>query len=212
MSPVVHGADDWQQRLQKAWGGASADVRDKKELNTLYELIVNWNRRCDAESTGAVAYKYWKESFGEDVKKADRAGLPPPAAITDAMLLAKLDETAARLQADFGRLDVVYGEVYRVGRQAAPAPGPSAAARWPTSPRRARSASNRSLARKKFLGHGGQTSTQVVPLTNPPKLVDAVAAGRKRPRGQPALRRPGRAAVQQGQDEADLLPRQGRTA
>ncbi len=169
LSPVVYGAGAWQQRLEKAWSGASADVRRKKELNTLYELIVNWNRRCDAQSTGAIAYKYWKESFGNEVKNADRAGLPPPAAITDAMLLAKLDETASRLQADFGRLDVAYGDVYRVGRR-------GSAVTWPVSGGSvANIATPRAISfepiagTKNFLGHGGQTSTQIVLLTNPPR-------------------------------------------
>jgi acyl-homoserine-lactone acylase len=169
LSPVVYGAGDWQNRLRKAWSGASAEVRGKSDLGQLYELIINWNGRCDAEATGAVAYRYWKEAFGDDVKKADRAGLPPSAAITDAILLAKLAEAAAKLQADFGRLDVPYGDVYRVGRK-------GGTQTWPVS---GGSAANIATPRaisfepiagtKTFLGHGGQTSTQVVLLTKPPK-------------------------------------------
>ena len=40
LSPAVYGADQWQERLRKAWSSASEDVRQKKDLTTLYELIV----------------------------------------------------------------------------------------------------------------------------------------------------------------------------
>jgi acetyl esterase/lipase len=169
LSPAVYGADQWQERLRTAWAGAGAQVRQKKSLAAICDLILNWNRRAEADSTATVAYQYWKAAFGEDIKKADRAGFPPPAAITDAQLLARLDEASAKLIADFGRVDVAYGDVYRVGRK-------DATKNWPVS---GGSVSNIATPRaisfdpipgtKKFLGHGGQTSTQVVLLTKPPK-------------------------------------------
>lgn len=169
LSPAVYGADQWQERLRQAWKGGSAELRDNKELSTLYELLINWNRRCDIDATGAVAYRYWKDAFGDDIKKADRAGLPPPAAVTDAMLLARLAEAAGKLKADFGRMDVRYGDVYRVGRK-------GSKDSWPVA---GGSVANMATPRaisfepipdtKTFLGHGGQTSTQIVLLTKPPK-------------------------------------------
>ena len=117
-----------------------------------------------------MAYKYWKEAFGEDIEKADRAGLPPPAAITDEMLLAKLDEAAGKLQ---GRL--------RPRRRPLTATSIASAARaasetWPVSGGSvANIATPRAISfepiagTKTVLGHGGQTSTQIVLLTKPPK-------------------------------------------
>jgi penicillin amidase len=168
-SPAVFGADVWQDKLRKAWSGASAEVRGDAELTRLYELIVHWNRRCEAESTGAVAYKYWKQAFGGDVVLADRAGMPPPQIATDEMLLAKLQEAAGKLKDDFGRFDVRYGDVYRVGRQ-------GSEKSWPVSGGSVTQiATPRAISfdpiegTKKFLGRGGQTSTQIVLLTKPPK-------------------------------------------
>jgi acyl-homoserine-lactone acylase len=169
LSPAVFGADLWQERLRQAWSSASEDLRQKKELLTLYELIVNWNRRCEAEATGAVAYQYWKAAFGEAMAKADRVCLPPSEAITDAVVLAKLAEAGGKLQADFGRLDVRYGDVYRVGRK-------GGKENWPVSGGSvAHIATPRAVGfepipdTKTFLGHSGQTSTQIVLLTKPPK-------------------------------------------
>jgi acyl-homoserine-lactone acylase len=169
MSPAVYGADVWQEKLRKAWAGASAETRGDAELAKLYELIVNWNRRCEAESTGAVAYKYWKQAFDAGVVLADRAGMPPPANVTDDMLIERLKVAAGKLKEDFGRFDVAYGDVYRVGRQGSDKT-------WPVSggsvnqiatPRAI--SFDRIEGTPKFLGRGGQTSTQIVLLTNPPK-------------------------------------------
>ena len=169
MSPAVFGADAWQEKLKKAWSGASAELKGDAELTALYELIVNWSRRCESENTGAIAYKYWKQAFGGDVVLADRAGMPPPASVTDEMLLAKLQEAAGKLQQDFGRIDVRYGDVYRVGRQGTDKT-------WPASGGSVNQiATPRAISfdpiegKKQFLGRGGQTLTQIVLLTNPPK-------------------------------------------
>jgi acyl-homoserine lactone acylase PvdQ len=169
LSPAVYGADLWQQRLAKAWKDASADARTDKELTALYELIANWSRRCEADSTGAVAYKYWKSAFGKEIEQNDRAGLPPPAAITDDQVLGALGQARDKLKADFGKIDVPYGDVYRVGRQ-------GVKENWPVSGGSvANIATPRAISfdpiegTNQFLGRGGQTSTQIVLLTSPPK-------------------------------------------
>jgi penicillin amidase len=169
MSPAVYGADAWQEKLRAAWAGASAEVRADKDLTALYELIVNWSRRCEAENTGAVAYKYWKQAFPADVVLADRAGMAPPTSATDDVLIEKLKVAAGKLKEDFGRFDVPYGEVYRVGRAGTDRS-------WPVSGGSVNQiATPRAISfdpiegTKKYLGRGGQTSTQIVLLTKPPK-------------------------------------------
>jgi len=171
LSPKVAGIEPWQARLKTAWEGASADIKQKPGLETLYHLIMTWNRRCDAGATGAIAYKYWKDGMGNQIKEMDKMGFPPPpaSALPDDVLMAKLVEAADKLMADYGRLDVRYGDVYRVGRQ-------GSTKNWPVS---GGSVDHINTPRaisfggiegtKNYLGHGGQTSTQVVLLTKPPK-------------------------------------------
>ncbi len=168
-SPSVFGADSWQVRLRSAWSTASADVKQDAQLTKLYELIVNWSRRCEAENTGAIAYKYWKQAFGSEIRLADRLGMAPPATITDEIVIEKLREAAKKLQEDFGRFDVAYGEVYRAGRRGTDKT-------WPVSGGSVdHIATPRAISfdpiegTKQFLGRGGQTSTQIVLLTNPPQ-------------------------------------------
>ena len=168
-SPMVYGADQWQDLLRDAWSDASANAHGDAELTQLYELIINWNRRCDPDATGAIAYKYWKEAFPDNVRLADRAGMPPPKSVTDSMLIEKLRAAAARLKEDFGRFDVAYGDIYRVGRRGTDET-------WPVGGGSTNQiATPRAISfdpiegTKQFLGRGGQTSTQIVLLTKPPQ-------------------------------------------
>src|SRR5262245_44718104 len=69
LSTQVYNADLWQARLVAAWE-KRADMKEVKldeKAAKVYELIVRWNRRADADSMGAVAYHYWKDQLGEKV-------------------------------------------------------------------------------------------------------------------------------------------------
>jgi acyl-homoserine-lactone acylase len=171
LSPAVYGADVWQKRLATAWAKADPKLKADKRLADLYGLIQSWNRRCDADGTGAIAYLFWKDQLPPVVKAHDKAGFPPPPEIDDPMLVAALQKGAEKLQTAFGRLDVRYGDVYRVGRKGTKRD-------WPVSggsvegiatPRAISFDSIHDKKNPHLVGHGGQTSTQVVLLTNPPK-------------------------------------------
>jgi acyl-homoserine lactone acylase PvdQ len=185
MSPAVFGADKWQARLRTAWNSASAEVKQDAELAKLYGVIVAWNLRCDPDATGAVAYKYWKQAFGDKMKLADRLGMPPSADVTDDLCIAKLREAMEKLKADFGRVDIAYGDVYRVGRRGSDKT-------WPVG-----GGSNDHIATpraisfepiegtQQFRGRGGQTSTQVVLLTNPPQSWTVLPLGESDQKNSP---------------------------
>ena len=174
MSTEVYGAGAWQARLERAWTGLNVDINEDVNATVLRALIQEWDRRSDPDSTGALAYKYWKEALWETVftdadKRADRFGDPPRATLTDEELIGALKTAAARMMAEHGSVEVPFGNVYRVGRQ-------GGAHSWPVgggnpgfgmaTPR------NIGFARQDdgtFLGQSGQTSTQVVVLTDPPE-------------------------------------------
>src|SRR4029077_1307598 len=104
---------------------------------------------------------FWKEQLGDMVRQSDRAGRAPPEQVTSEQLVHALAAGAEALQRQWGRLEVPYGEVYRVGRA-------GSERSWPVgggsihgmSTPRAISFEARKDGRT-FLGHGGQTSTQV---------------------------------------------------
>jgi penicillin amidase len=169
VSPQVYHADLWQARLAAAWDKADEQTKANARAAKFFELISKWDRREDPGSTGAIAYKSWKDRLGDKVLQSDRAGLPPPKQVTDAQLLAALAAGAEQLHKQWGRLEVAYGDVYRVGRE-----GNSRT--WPVgggsltgmATPRAISFDPRKDG-KTFIGRGGQTSTQVVQLSKPPK-------------------------------------------
>ncbi len=169
LSYNVYGADVWQTLLQSAWSEASTEAKGEAGPAKLVELILNWDRRCAPDSTGAIAYRYWKDELGDEVRLHDRAGFPPPESVTGEALLAGLSRAAQKLQTDFGRLEVPYGEVYRIGRKGSDR-------NWPVGGGSVNSiATPRAISFDSindgptFLGRGGQTATQVVLLTKPPQ-------------------------------------------
>lgn len=176
MSYDVYGADAWQELLRRAWSSAPDDVKGQAPLATMSQSILDWNRRCDPDSKGAIAYRYWKDELGEEIRVLDKAGFPPPA-VTDQQMLDALKRGAEKLQADFGKLDVPFGDVYRVGRQ-------GSTRNWPVGGGSVDGiATPRAIGFDKigetptYMGVKGQTSTQIVLLTKPPKSWTVVPLG-----------------------------------
>jgi acyl-homoserine lactone acylase PvdQ len=172
----VYNADVWQAKLAAAWEKADSKTKADAVLAKAYDLIVRWNRRADADSTGVLAYYFWKSELGSDVLLADRAGWKPPDVPAEKLLQA-LKAGTAKLQRHYGRLDVKFGDVYRVGRD-------GGTRTWPVG---GGSIYGLSTARaigfrpakdgKTFIGRGGQTSTQVIQLTKPPRSWTLVPLG-----------------------------------
>jgi len=151
-STEVYGAGLWQDRIRKA--GAQSDFA---------RTILDWNRRSDADSRGALAYYLFKIAMGERGKL-----LEPPADLTDDAVRSALGKAEQQLHSDFPP-GAVYGTLFRVGREGSPR-------HWPVgggTVTPAGMATPRAISFEKrekiMLGHGGQTSTQLVILTKPPQ-------------------------------------------
>ncbi len=169
LSTQVYNADRWQARLASAWERATETHKANPRAAALCTRILHWNRRADADSSGAIAYLFWRNQLGAKSLQSDRAGLPPPAEITDEQLLQALAAGAEQLHKQWGRLDVAYGEVFRVGRQ-------GGKKTWPVGGGSVLGlATPRAISfepsgdGKTLVGRGGQTSVQVVQLTRPPR-------------------------------------------
>jgi acyl-homoserine-lactone acylase len=168
LSPQVSKADLWQARLAAAWEKADQQTKGDAKAAKLYDLILRWNRRADADSVGAIAYKFWKDQLGQAVRQDDRAGRNPTDSVKDEQLVQALVAGAQELDKQWGRLEVAYGEVYRVGRE-------GGSRNWPVGGgsllgmATPRAITFEKLDGKTFIGKGGQTSTQVVQLSKPPR-------------------------------------------
>ena len=160
-SPQVWHAEMWQERIRKA----APDSEFGK-------LLSGWNRRSDGDSRGALAFYLFKSSLEGGAKRA----VEPPAELTDEQVRAALAKAEERLKADFAA-DATIGTLFRVGRQGSsrswPVSGGSLTEVGMATPR----AVSFEKSGKEMLGHGGQTSTQIVILTKPPQSFMVIPLG-----------------------------------
>lgn len=163
-STEVWAADEWQKRIAAAWDALPAEAR-AGDAQHIYEQIKAWDRRSLPESQAALAYYFFKKSLGDEPAKSVHV----PDALTNEQIGAALVASAQTLKQKFGRLDVPYGDFFRVGREGGdksyPVGGGTLKDAGMATPR----AISFHDGDKQRLGHGGQTSTQVVVLTRPPK-------------------------------------------
>jgi len=178
----VFQADRWQERVRKGWenyeeanpgGGSSPASLKNADSRELYDLIQAWNRRSDPDSAGATAFRAFKLGLGKEWSNT----VVPPANLTDTQVVQALAQGASQLKKDFGALRVPYGQIFRVARQGGsrtyPVGGGSLQDVGMATPR----AIGFSPAGKEMVGRSGQTSTQLVVLSNPPKSWSVIPLG-----------------------------------
>lgn len=152
-STAVYKAEAWQERIRKA-APPDSDFAGR---------IVEWNRRVDADSRGALAFYALKTALGA----AGRA-MEPPDSLTDAEIRAALEKAEKRLNSELP-MNAAFGTLFRIGREGAgrtfPAAGGSLMEAGMATPR----AISFDKRDGRMVGRGGQTATQIVILTRPPQ-------------------------------------------
>lgn len=172
----VWHAELWQARLKDAWTRAP-DAEKTEEMTTVYSLIQGWNRRSDPESEGALAYYAFKKGLGPTLAPM----VDPPASVTDRELIQALARAAEWLKTTFGSLRVPYGRYFRVGRQGGKRTWPVGGGSLNSGPNNVGMATVRAIGftpvGNEMVGRSGQTSTQIVILTTPPRSYSVVPLG-----------------------------------
>jgi acyl-homoserine lactone acylase PvdQ len=163
-SPQVLGAEKWQERLARAWQTA-ADSAKTTETKRVYQSIQDWNRRSEPGSTGALCYYAFK--IGLSGKKSEAVDVPQD--LGDEDLMAALATATDWLRSKAGGIDARYGDIFRVARkdakQSYPVGGGTVKEAGMATPR----AINFDNVGDLKVGQGGQTSTQIVVLSKPPR-------------------------------------------
>ncbi|MEW6128375.1 MAG: penicillin acylase family protein [Acidobacteriota bacterium] len=178
--PGVYHAELWQAKMKEAWevefdekrmSGAGRSI--PKNASEVYALIQKWNRRSDPDSEGALAFYAFKRGLGDKLARE----IDPPKELTNQQIIDALVKGAEWLNSSFASLSVSYGRYFRVGRQGGnktyPVGGGSLQAVGMATPR----AISFSQKGNEMVGHTGQTSTQVVVLSNPPKSYAIIPLG-----------------------------------
>jgi acyl-homoserine lactone acylase PvdQ len=170
----VYKAARWQARVKQAWDRIHATAKSGV-VGEVFEQIAAWDGRCDPESTGALAFYAFKQALGKDMG----AMVEPPAKLTDEQIVGALHRGAEWLRSSFGTVAVPYGRYFRVGReggeQSWPVGGGSLRDQGMATPRAI--SFGPSNGGRTMLGRGGQTSTQVVVLTDPPQSYAVIPLG-----------------------------------
>lgn len=168
----VYHAEQWQARLKEAWTKLP-DADKGQSATKVYTLIQKWNRHSDADSEGALAYYAFKKGLPGRIARA----VEPPADVADQEVLAALDKAADWLQTSFGSLTVPYGKYFRVGRQDGERTYPVGGGSVGDVAMATVRAIGFDKVGKEMVGHSGQTSTQVVLMTDPPQSFSLVPLG-----------------------------------
>jgi acyl-homoserine-lactone acylase len=188
-SPQVYHAELWQARLKRAvdstvaanGNGPGLAAETKAALSAdamaVYDSIQKWNRRSDADSEGALAFYAFKKSLPAEVARQ----YDPPDSLSDTQLTEALDKAAAWLKSNVGAIGATYGQYFRVGREGGAKTWPVGGGSLNGGPFNVAMATPRAIsfkpAGKEMVGVGGQTSTQIVVMSNPPKSYAIIPLG-----------------------------------
>ncbi len=171
-NPQVYHAEKWQARLKETWSKVDAKLKTAGATE-VYNSIEHWNRRSDSDSEGALAYYAFKKGLGGNLTRK----VEPPADLTDEQALNGLDKAADWLKTKFGSPHVPYGKYFRVGRQGGKRTWPLSGGSVIEAGMATVRATSYGPVGNEMVGRGGQTSTQIVILTDPPESYTIVPLG-----------------------------------
>jgi len=154
-------AEAWQRAIAQAAEANRGEAR-VKALAPALDLLAKWNGRMDKESAAASLYRMFHEQLRrlggqgrisrEDVIAGKMDGKQQLA------LLEALGAAAEHLRKEYGRLEVPWGEIHRVGRGDKDFPCSGGESGSGTTLR----AVGERQAGKKIIGRSGQSCTQLV--------------------------------------------------
>jgi acyl-homoserine lactone acylase PvdQ len=183
------GADRWVAALRAADQRAGADFASRPHYTGARDALLAWDGALDAKSTGALVYAYFRDSLATDLgtEKARQlaariddlyavveARAPRPLALdaaTDRVLITALASAAKRLVGTHGSLAATYGDRFRVGRGERSWPvegGGEPGSEGGTTTLRNMGYTKEREDRTRW-GERGQTSTQIVVMSKPPR-------------------------------------------
>lgn len=106
----------WQEALRQAVEAVGRDRLNDPQFAAMVKAILDWDGQFTADATPTTLYKLWRLKCGDQIE-VKRIGAGEPLTNSDReKMLDLLAETAAEMQDRYGRWDVAWGEVHKVGR------------------------------------------------------------------------------------------------
>jgi acyl-homoserine lactone acylase PvdQ len=109
-------ADTWKQALRDAVGQVGGERSHDAEFARAVQAILDWNGLFVPESQATALYTFWRQKCGQRLDLARLARHQPLDRATNVRLLELLAETIHEMQDRYGKWDVAWGEIYKVGR------------------------------------------------------------------------------------------------
>jgi len=110
-------ADEWQEALRRAMQQVGDEYESKPQLASVAKAILTWDGQFTAESRPTMLYKTWRELATRDVDLSAVIESDQPPADEQRKLLDKLVEAIDHLSEQYGRWEVPWGEVHKIGRR-----------------------------------------------------------------------------------------------
>lgn len=109
-------AERWQRELREAVETVGQDRESDEDFDAAVRAILDWNGEFVPESTATPVYKFWRLKCGTKLDLSRMAEGKPLDADSRRKMLDLLAETIAEMKAKYGRWNVAWGEIHRVGR------------------------------------------------------------------------------------------------
>jgi acyl-homoserine lactone acylase PvdQ len=109
-------ADMWKQALRDAIKSSGAEHMKNADFAAAVAAILDWDGQYLPKSTATPVYKFWRLKAGKALNLAPLGKKKPLDAATNAKLLDLLAETIADMQKRYGKWNIAWGELHKVGR------------------------------------------------------------------------------------------------
>jgi hypothetical protein len=98
----------WQARLELAWNRLEVDLNEDRHATVLRAVILEWDGRVRPESTGVLAYEYWRTALARLSPENPLTAAAPSPSLGDAKVIEALRIAAKELMRDFGTVEARY--------------------------------------------------------------------------------------------------------
>jgi len=109
-------AERWQSELKFIMDSSKNDHQHSPELLNAVEAILGWDGEFTPEATATVVYKFWRLKCGEKMNLAAMGQGKHLSSAQGQKALQLLQQTIHELKQKYGRWNVAWGEVHKVGR------------------------------------------------------------------------------------------------
>lgn len=106
----------WQNELRQSVASVGDDVKQDADFKAAVQAILDWDGNFIPAATATPVYKFWRLKCGQQLDLAPLVTGKSLDAATRRKILELLSETIADLKKTYGRWDMAWGDIHKVGR------------------------------------------------------------------------------------------------